>query len=67
MQLRKDILAYAHSRLEETGDSKYNVFYLTQIPTWLAIDYLDIDLDQLAKAVIRDNKVARSAVPEGVM
>ena len=63
IKLKADIKDYAIERMVEaksTDDNdsyiKYNIGHLKDLPTWIVLEYQKLDLDELARKVVRDRK-----------
>ena len=55
--LKKAIFRWCADKYVETKNPRYNIAYLTHVPTEIATEYCGINLDELAKAAIRDDRV----------
>jgi len=66
IKLKVDIKNYAIEKMVEAksmddNDSyiKYNIGHLRDLPTWIVLEYQNLDLNELAKKVVRDRKALR--------
>ena len=57
LKMKRRILEWSADKYKETSNPRYNIAHLVQIPTEIAIEYCEIDLDRLSKLAIRDQKV----------